>query len=642
VNLQRSAKANAPAPKKIGVVIPCYNEAASIAQVITGFPRDRLLHHNYELKVYVIDNNSSDNTAAVAKRAGAIVVHEPKKGKGNALRTGFRRVSRDCDYVVMLDGDATYRSEEILRIVEPLRSNFCDAVIGSRLGGRMQTHAMSTLNRLGNRIFTIGARLLYGTNVSDVLTGYFAWKKTALDALEPHIKSQGFAVEMEMITKMARLGISMASVPISYEPRTGESSLHPFRDGLRILMMLLKNFLWRPARHAASTGGTSAMVSPNSISDGVPRKIVFVSDAIYPYMKGGKEKRLHEISTRLATMGHSVHIYTMHWWNTPETITYENGVYLHALCKYHEMYQGDRRAIKEGIMFGLACFKLIRVPFDVIDVDHMPFFPIFSTWVVCTLRRLRLHATWHEALSRQEWINYMGRGGVIASIIERISIRLPHHITAASAQTKEMLASVHGRVNGVDIVASGIDTSLLRGVPTARIHCDVLYVGRLVKDKNVDKLILAVGLLAQVRPKIRCIILGHGVEKTHLQELVADQNLQNNITFMEPLSEATDVYTYMKAAKVFCSPSVREGFSIVSLEALGCNTPVVTVNSPSNAARHLIQDGENGSIVPLAPEALAEAILHWSSLTQKPDIASQLADNDWHQLAKKQAEVYML
>jgi len=154
-------------------------------------------------------------------------------------------------------------------------------------------------------------------------------------------------------------------------------------------------------------------------------RIVFVSDAVYPYNKGGKEKRLYELSTRLVNLGHDVHIYTMHWWRTPEKVRNENGVQLHAISHFHDLYRGDRRSISEGILFGLACLKLMFVRFDVLDVDHMPFFPIYSGWLVCLLRGKKLYGTWHEALTVREWVGYMGVGGYIASAIEQVSIRLP-------------------------------------------------------------------------------------------------------------------------------------------------------------------------------------------------------------------------
>jgi len=612
--------------EKVAVVIPCYNEAASIAQVIAKFPRAVLAENGLELTVYVVDNNSSDGTAEIAKHAGATVIYEGKKGKGNALRAGFRSIAPDADYVVMLDGDDTYSPEEILRLIEPLRSDFCNVVIGSRLGGRIQDAAMTTFNRLGNWVFTAAVRVLYRANVSDVLTGYFAWKKSALDTLHPHLVSNGFAVEMEMITKMARLGHEMTSVPISYHPRAGTSNLHPVRDGARILSMLLRNLLWYSSKPslAASSG----------------KKLVFVSDAIYPYMKGGKEKRLYEMSKRLAAMGHDVHIYTMHWWDDSRRERLEDGVHLHALCKRYPLYAGNRRSVKQGIMFGLATLKLLRVPFDTLDVDHMPFFPIIGAWVVCRLRGRKLYGTWHEALTRREWVNYMGSGGHIAAAIERLTTRLPHTITAVSPHTQELLAKGHGRTERVWSVSPGIDTVLLAAVKPANEACDVLYAGRLVKDKHVEKLVAAVEIIARKNSHVRCTIIGSGPEKDRLMEQVKRRNLQRHITFLPPLPDAADVYAYMKVAKVFCTPSVREGFGVTALEALGCGTPVVMIDSPANAARCLINEGKNGSLVPLTERALAQGINQWLDRTQKPDTAAGVSDYDWQRLAAQQLQVY--
>lgn len=620
--------------EKIAVVIPCFNEAEGIAEVIKGFPHDTLAHQGLELQVFVVDNNSTDDTARVAKDAGATVITEREKGKGNALRKGFQSLPDDIDYVAMLDGDNTYSPGEILRLIEPLQSDFCDVVIGSRLGGNIQDAAMSRLNYVGNKLFTGSARLLYGANMTDVLTGYFAWKKSALDELSPHIVSSGFAIEMEMITKMARLGHRVTSVPISYTPRAGESNLHPLRDGSRILVMLLRNLTWLPAISKDNTQAISAK-NKNVL------KIVFVSDSIYPYMKGGKEKRLHEITKHLADMGHEVHIYTMHWWNDPAKTITEHGVHLHAISKYHQMYNGDHRTIKEGIFFGFACLRLFKVSFDVLDVDHMPFFPIFSSWIVCVLRRKKMHATWHEVLSYREWIAYMGIIGIIAAVIERISVQLPYKITAASIHTQSMLTRVHGRRRRIETVESGIDTFLINEVAPKTEDCDVLFVGRLVKDKNVDKLIEAIANIKKTRPKVKCVIIGQGPERQRLDNKIRRMKLRKHITILDPLPNAADVYGYMKAAKVFCSPSVREGFGIVTLEALGCGVPVVTIDSAQNAARHLVEEGKNGSIVPLDAEDIAAAVLYWMS-AKTGSIATNVADRDWRALAQRQAEVYSL
>ncbi len=237
---------NSYVQKKITVLIPCYNEENGIAEVIRKFPKEKIASLNYLLEIIIIDNNSTDKTAKIAKSLGATVVHELKKGKGNAMRRGFDSVSSDTDYIVMLDGDNTYRPEEILRLIEPLESDFCDVVIGSRLLGRISKGSMTTFNLVGNRIFSILVRLFYGVKVTDVLTGYFAWKRETLERLKPHLKSHGFAIEMEMVTKMARLGIEICCTPISYDSRAGSANLRPIYDGIRILWMFTKNLYWKP------------------------------------------------------------------------------------------------------------------------------------------------------------------------------------------------------------------------------------------------------------------------------------------------------------------------------------------------------------------------------------------------------------
>ncbi len=232
--------------KKVIALVPCYNEEQGIGKVIANFPYARLRRHGYDLSVVVIDNNSSDRTTAVAQAAGAKVIFEPKQGKGNAIRTGFWSITKDVDYVIMLDGDDTYKAAEVERLLEPLYNGFAQVIIGSRLGGRIDVGSMKTLNRIGNWTYSHLVRYSYRVNVTDVLTGYFAWTRQAIEDLRPHLTSPGFAIEMEMITKMARLGHQIYSVPITYESRSGASSLNPLRDGARILNMYFRNLRWTP------------------------------------------------------------------------------------------------------------------------------------------------------------------------------------------------------------------------------------------------------------------------------------------------------------------------------------------------------------------------------------------------------------
>ena len=234
------------AVRKVTLLVPCYNEAEGIGLVIDQLPRAELRQAGFSVDVLVVDNGSSDGTAAVARAHGAAVVREATKGKGNAIRTGLYAVSDDTDYVVMIDGDGTYNTGEILRLLEPLESGFCDVVLGSRLTGKMAQNSMKSLNRLGNWFFSALTRCVYKVNTTDTLTGYFAWRRNVIVKLRPHIVSSGFAIEMEMVTKQAKLGFETYSVPITYAPRVGSSNLRPIRDGIRILAMFARQLFWSP------------------------------------------------------------------------------------------------------------------------------------------------------------------------------------------------------------------------------------------------------------------------------------------------------------------------------------------------------------------------------------------------------------
>ncbi len=234
--------------KKILILIPCRNEQEGIGDTIDGLPREKLAHAGFSMQVMVIDNASTDRTAHVARSHGATVLHEKRPGKGNAMRLGFASVPLDTDYVVMIDGDNTYQSAEILRMVELLDSEFSEVVIGSRLTGKITAGSMSFFNRFGNWIFSNLVRNLYRANVTDVLSGYYAWTRDALERLRPHLVSEGFGIEMEMVTKMARMKEEIYCVPITYIARSGDSNLHPVYDGFRILRVFLQNIVWKPRK----------------------------------------------------------------------------------------------------------------------------------------------------------------------------------------------------------------------------------------------------------------------------------------------------------------------------------------------------------------------------------------------------------
>ena len=234
--------------EKIAILIPCFNEEQGIAKVIDHIPYRLLETNGFEARVIVIDNNSSDRTAEIAASKGVQVVFEQAKGKGNAMRTAFASVESDTAYVVMLDGDNTYDPREMLRLIEPIMSGFCDVVIGSRLGGKVTKNAFKAQNRLVNKMYTSLVRGFYGANITDVLSGFFAWRGDVIVGMRDHLQSDGFSIEMEMISKMVKLDYAIYSVPISYNVREGETKIESIKDGIKILLTFSRNLFWAPSQ----------------------------------------------------------------------------------------------------------------------------------------------------------------------------------------------------------------------------------------------------------------------------------------------------------------------------------------------------------------------------------------------------------
>ena len=225
------------------LIVPCHNEERGLKRMIEAMPS---FHPSTRLHMVVIDNNCSDQTSRIAKEKGITVVHEPRQGKGFAMKRGFEQVTGKTDYVVMMDGDNTYDVGELHRLLEPLMNGFGEAISGSRLHGRITENSMDTFNRWGNWFLTFLARVAYRTNITDVCTGYWAWRRDAIERLRPHLTSDSFSIEMEMVAKMARLGISSYSVPVTYRQREGTSKLRPFKDGFSIITTWAKHLLWYP------------------------------------------------------------------------------------------------------------------------------------------------------------------------------------------------------------------------------------------------------------------------------------------------------------------------------------------------------------------------------------------------------------
>jgi len=338
-------------------------------------------------------------------------------------------------------------------------------------------------------------------------------------------------------------------------------------------------------------------------------KIALVYDAIYPYIKGGGEKRFYEIGKKLSKKGHQVHLYGMKLWEGDNVIK-KQGIYYHGICKPKSLYKNNgKRSIKEAIYFGLTCFKLIKEDFDIIDCSNFPYFSLFTCKLISIIKKKPLYATWHEVWGKNYWYEYIGWKGYLGYIIEKLAVLMPVKIISVSEHTTYLLKKELNSKKPIYTVPNGIEFDLITKIKPTKEKSDVIFAGRVTSHKNVDILIKSIKLIKEKNPEIKSLIIGDGPEKKKLEKLTQKLNLEKNIKFLGFLENQNDVYALMKSSKVFVLPSTREGFGLVVTEANACGLPVITVNHEDNAARDLIEEGKNGFVCQLNEEEIAKKIV---------------------------------
>ncbi|WP_311172616.1 S-layer glycoprotein N-glycosyltransferase AglJ [Halobellus ordinarius] len=214
------------------VLVPTYNEAETVGRVIDDFREagfDRIL---------VVDGGSEDGTDDIAAEHGADVVYQSGSGKGQAVREAVSQ-HIDREYVLMLDGDATYHADDADAMLEPLRDGDAEHVIGNRFAD-LQEGAMTRFNQLGNRMINRGFRFVHGESFGDILSGYRAFTRESFGSMT--LTSDGFGIETEMAVECAKRNIPTTVVPITYYPRPSgsDTNLRPIRDGGIIFLELYR------------------------------------------------------------------------------------------------------------------------------------------------------------------------------------------------------------------------------------------------------------------------------------------------------------------------------------------------------------------------------------------------------------------
>lgn len=366
-------------------------------------------------------------------------------------------------------------------------------------------------------------------------------------------------------------------------------------------------------------------------------RIAIVADGAYPFFKGGAETRYHSLAQHLVRRGHHVDWYTMKYW-TGDRVLERDGIRYVAICRPWSMYtKSGRRSIREAVLFGAACLRLLarRERYDVVDCSQYPFFSVLAMWLVARRWRLPLVVSWYETWG-DHWSEYLGGWGFIGRWIERACARLPRCLIVVSEQALARLQTEGLKAREAYYVPLGIECDAIQRLSAASDRVDVIYFGRLKNHKNVDVLLRALALVRQVRPEVRALVVGDGPEANKLRRLAHELSLEDTVDFRGAVDSTDELLGLVKAARVFVQPSTKEGGgSIVTLEANACGTPVIAVDHPLGIDRSLIQEGVNGFWVsPLTPDRLADRILQ--------ALADPRIENEWRRSSIERSRAFDL
>ena len=246
---------------KIAVLIPCYNEAQTIAKVVGDVKRCLP-----DATVYVYDNNSKDETARLAKEAGAVVRHEYKQGKGNVIRRMFREIDAKC--YLMLDGDDTYPLEPAAEMVDRVLNHNADMVVGDRLSSTYFTENKRPFHNFGNSLMRTGINQLFHSDIKDIMTGYRAFSFGFVKTFP--VVSTGFEIETEMTIHAVNYRLQVENVVVEYRdrPKGSVSKLNTLPDGIKVIIKMLH--MYRDYHPVSFFGLIAAVLTVAAITLFVP------------------------------------------------------------------------------------------------------------------------------------------------------------------------------------------------------------------------------------------------------------------------------------------------------------------------------------------------------------------------------------
>ena len=258
---------------KIAVLIPCYNEAATVAKVVSDFKR--VLP---ESVVYVYDNNSTDGTAEIAEKAGAVVRFEHQQGKGNVIRRMFREIDADC--YIMTDGDDTYPAESAPAMVKRILERKTDMVVGDRLSSTYFQENKRPFHNFGNSLVRASINVLFKSDIKDIMTGYRAFSYQFVKSFP--VLSKGFEIETEMSIHAIDKNLAVENEVIEYRdrPAGSASKLNTYSDGFKVLRTILR--MYRNYKPLNFFGIIGLVLAALSVIFFIPVGVKYVQTGLVP------------------------------------------------------------------------------------------------------------------------------------------------------------------------------------------------------------------------------------------------------------------------------------------------------------------------------------------------------------------------
>lgn len=258
---------------KIAVLVPCYNEGKTIEKVVTDFKR--VLP---EAVIYVYDNNSTDGTAEIAAKAGAVVRHEYYQGKGNVIRRMFQEVDAEC--YLMVDGDDTYPAESAREMADKVLERNVDMVVGDRLSSTYFEENKRPFHNFGNSIVRWGINTFFKNDIKDIMTGYRAFSYRFIKTFP--VLSKGFEIETEMSIHAIDKNMFVENVVIDYRdrPEGSVSKLNTYSDGIKVIGTIVR--LFQTYRPLAFFGTVAAILMVLAIGFFIPVWITYADTGMVP------------------------------------------------------------------------------------------------------------------------------------------------------------------------------------------------------------------------------------------------------------------------------------------------------------------------------------------------------------------------